>query len=200
MPTDACGAWSHGDCEGTSHCPPRCPRFVDREGRSHLLVPLGGRADDETERAALAAMYDDFGESSRSMGLPPREDTVIREWLRNLAARGENVLAWDGETVVGHAGFAPTEAAAPEFLVYVRGDYHGRGLGGELTRQAVARAAAAGHEALTLHVDGDNDPAVGLFRSLGFETVADHAMELEMRLSLSDPVADAVQLAPAART
>jgi len=199
MSADACGAWSPGDCEGTPHCPVRCPRFVDREGRPYLLLSLGDRTAEAAERAALAAMYEDFGEASRSMGLPPREDTAIREWLRNLAARGEHVLAWDDETVVGHAGFAPTEAAAPEFLVYVRGDYHGRGLGGELTRQAIARAAAADHEALTLHVDGDNDPAISLFRSLGFETVADHAMELQMRLPLSASVAETVQLAPAAR-
>jgi GNAT superfamily N-acetyltransferase len=199
MSPDACGAWAPGDCEGTPHCPVRCPRFVDREGRPYLLLSLGDRAGVEAERAALAAMYDDFGESSRSMGLPPREDAAVREWVRNLAVRGENVLAWDGDSVVGHAGFAPADEPEPEFLVYVHGDYHTRGLGGELIRQAVARAAAADREALTLHVDADNDPAVGLFRSLGFETVADHAMELEMRLPLSDPIADRVRLAPAAR-
>ncbi len=133
------------------------------------------------------------------MGIPPREVSAIRDWLGTLDDTGCNVVAWSDGEVVGHACFAATDDDVPEMLVYVDPAYHGRGLGTELVEQVVARADHRGHEALTLHVHGDNEAAVSVYRSLGFETVTRHAMELEMRLSLSGPIAERTQLAPAAR-
>ncbi|GAA2677630.1 hypothetical protein GCM10010400_45860 [Streptomyces aculeolatus] len=50
----------------------------------------------------------------------------------------------------------------------VAADAHGRGVGRALAAALVADARAAGIEVLTLDARGDNDSALGLYRSLGF--------------------------------
>ncbi|WP_435347571.1 GNAT family N-acetyltransferase [Haloarchaeobius sp. HRN-SO-5] len=195
MSTDACAAWSADGCEGTPHCPPRCPRFVDRVGRSYLVQQLTADAVEDA-----LELYRDYPEEHRSMGLPPREERAVRDWLTRMHRRGTNLLAWDGDRVVGHTGFAPDDGAEPEFLVYVDPAYHGRGVGSELTRQAIAYAADAGHDALVLHVDDRNEAAVAVYRKHGFVVEKREAMELRMRLPLDVQSARETGLAPAART
>jgi len=196
MATNACGGWNVDGCEGTPFCPPRCPRFVGKHGTAFLIrqLPVSEDLPD-----ALVEMYREYPREHRSMGVPPTTEKQIRRWLATLHDRGTTLLAWDGDRVVGHTGFAPADGDEPEFLVYVDPEYHGRGLGTELTRQAIAYAAAAGHRALRLNVDRDNHVAVAVYRKLGFETVDRTAVELEMRLPLDGPTAAESQLAPAAR-
>lgn len=194
MTIDSCGFWSPDGCEGTPECPPRCPRFVDKHGVPYQILPI-----EDADLEPTAAMYRTFDPQHRSLSLPPESEPAISEWLARLHDRGRNFVAWRDDRVVGHAGFTPTDADVPEFLVFVHQDFHGRGLGTELTKHAVAYAAEAGHEGLVLDVEASNEAAVAVYRKLGFETVARHAMELEMRLSFSDPIAETVRLAPAAR-
>jgi len=196
MATNACGGWNVDGCEGTAYCPPRCPRFVGKHGTNYLIQPIPA-ADDPPE--ALVEMYLDYPQEHRSMGLPPLRERGIRDWLRTLHAGGTNLLAWDDDWVVGHTGFASHDAEEPEFLVYVDPAYHGRGLGTELTRHAIAYAAAAGHRALRLNVANENRTAIAVYRTLGFQVVDRAGIELEMRLPLDGPVAVESQLAPAAR-
>ncbi|WP_440989771.1 N-acetyltransferase family protein [Haloarchaeobius baliensis] len=195
MATNACGGWNVDGCEGTPFCPPRCPRFVGKHGTAFLIQPLPA-GEEPTE--GLVEMYRDYPREHRSMGIPPTTETQIRGWLTTLHERGTNLLAWDGDRVVGHTGFAPDDGDEPEFLVYVDPEYHGRGLGTELTRQAIAYAAAAGHRALRLNVDSDNRTAIAVYRKLGFAIVDNSGVELEMRLPLDGPTAVESQLAPAA--
>jgi ribosomal protein S18 acetylase RimI-like enzyme len=144
-------------------------------------------------------MYVDYPREHRSMGLPPTTERAIRDWLATLHERGTNLVAWEGDRVVGHTGFAPHDGDEPEFLVYVDPEYHGRGLGTELTRQAIAHAAAADHRALRLNVANENRVAIAVYRKLGFEIVDRSGVELEMRLPLDGSTAVESQLAPAAR-
>jgi RimJ/RimL family protein N-acetyltransferase len=196
MATNVCGGWNVDGCEGTPYCPPRCPRFVGKRGTRYLIQPVPASADPPE---ALLEMYRDYPQEHSSMGLPPTTERRIRDWLESLLERGTNLLAWDGDRVVGHTGFAPDDADEPEFLVYVDPEYHGRGLGTELTRHAIAQAAAADHRALRLDVDSDNRVAVGVYEKLGFDIVDRTGIELEMRLPLDGPTAVESQLAPAAR-
>lgn len=55
--------------------------------------------------------------------------------------------------------------------IAVRKDCRGRGYGRMLMTEALRRLSRAGAVACFLEVDGDNAPAVGLYRSLGFEIV-----------------------------
>lgn len=54
------------------------------------------------------------------------------------------------------------------YVIAVDPDFHGRGLGRELTIAGLDSIAGRGVEIATLYVDADNAPAVGLYRSLGF--------------------------------
>jgi len=192
----ACPVWSPEDCVGTEHCPPRCPRFVDHEG-----TPLLIREFEADDRAALVEMYEDVDARSRTLGLPPRSQSELEHWLDSLTRGGWNLLAFERGTdrVVGHIGAAPADGDEPEFVVFVRDGYRGRGLGTELVQQAVAHAAARDHDALGLDVARDNDLAVAVYENVGFEIDDETALDVSMRLSMDSPVATRARLPPAQR-
>ncbi|WP_323676014.1 acetate--CoA ligase family protein [Halorubellus sp. PRR65] len=79
-----CPVWRPGSCEGTSSCPPRCPRFVAPDGTAYVVY----RFDDcpGWVTAELSAVTD----------LEP----AVAEGL--VVVRGEDVLAWaaGGESLV----------------------------------------------------------------------------------------------------
>ncbi|HUF99150.1 MAG TPA: mycothiol synthase [Ilumatobacter sp.] len=54
------------------------------------------------------------------------------------------------------------------YVIAVHPDFHGRGLGKQLTLAGLDSIAARGISAATLYVDDDNAPALSLYRSLGF--------------------------------
>ncbi len=55
------------------------------------------------------------------------------------------------------------------FVIAVDPDFHGRGLGRELTLAGLARLTERGLTIGMLYVESDNEAANGLYRSLGFE-------------------------------
>jgi GNAT superfamily N-acetyltransferase len=61
-------------------------------------------------------------------------------------------------------------AASCVELVYlgVTPDHRGAGLAGHLLRHALAKLSQSGESHITLAVDNDNDPALALYRSVGF--------------------------------
>lgn len=192
-----CVGWDNRACEGTPHCPPRCPRFVDREGVPGLVVPL-----DDVECGTLVETYLDFDDDQRSMGLPPADRADVEAWVDWLADRGVNFVALQDGRPVGHAAFAPADASEPEFAVYVHQDAQGRGVGSELTRHAIARAADAGLDALVLDVARDNFAARRLYGRFGFETddtTISQGDAVRMRLPLDRPIATRVRRPPAQR-
>ena len=167
-----CRYWEADECEGTVHCPPRCPRFVDREGTPWVIHP----ATDE-DREALVAMYDDFAPDQAAQGLPPRRRSRITGWLDDVLAAGCNFVVSGEAGIVGHALYTPTDDEVPEFAVFVHQDYQGRGIGTEVSKHVVATAAVADREALTLIVDPDNRTARHLYEKLGFEIVEQVSFE-----------------------
>jgi GNAT superfamily N-acetyltransferase len=191
---EACSFWDAGRCAGTPYCPPRCPRFVDKYGEGLLVRPF-----EASDREALSAMYRDYAPEHRSMGLPPVTPGRIDEWLDRLLERGRNFVARDGDAVIGHAAYSPRSDDEPEFVVFVHQDSHDRGVGSELTRHAIADAAAAGHAALLLDVAFENERARHVYRKLGFEEVPSSSTDVRMRLSLDHPTASAVRRPPAGR-
>lgn len=190
---DACSFWDNAACTGTPYCPPRCPRFVDREEVPLVISPY------EDDFEALVAMYEDIDGDNRTVGLPPLGRENIAEWLDSLTADGWNLLARDGDRVVGHVGVAPADAEDPQFVIFVHDDYQRRGLGTELVRHAVAYAEDRGHDALRLNVAKENRDAIDVYRNVDFEVIEEGTLEVDMELSLDEPVAEAVQRPPAER-
>lgn len=186
--------WDHTNCTGMAECPPRCPRFVDKEGTPLLITP---GADGEFE--TLVEFYDEYPSRDRSMSLPPLTRPQVESWVEKLIRSGQNVLAFDGDRLVGHVAYVLTEASEPELIVFIDGEYQNRGLGTELCRQAMAHAAADGHAALRLHVDADNKRALAVYEALGFEEIDRVEKRIEMRLALDSELVDSVQAPPAER-
>lgn len=193
LATAACGGWDSSACTGTPHCPPRCPRFVDKEGDKWILRPAG---DDDLDR--LVGFYDDFGPADRSMGIPPAVDHRRRSWIETLLAEGHNIVAEGTDGLVGHVAYTPAEDDRPELAVFVHPEQQDRGIGTELCAQAAAAAVDADRTAIELHVDQRNRAAVAVYRRLGFEVVdADHT--LHMALELDESIAADVCAPPADR-
>ncbi|MBI5935612.1 MAG: GNAT family N-acetyltransferase [Chloroflexi bacterium] len=65
----------------------------------------------------------------------------------------------------------------------------GQGLGAELARRFCAASAAAGYKRVSLSVETENEPAIRLYRRLGFETVKEfregkfHRLRMRVKLS-----------------
>jgi len=197
-----CRYWNVSECEGNRHCPPRCPRFVDREGVPWVVRPATGE-----DRDALVAMYDDFAPGQVAQGLPPRTRSRIDEWVGDLLSEGCNFVAAGADGIAGHALYTPTDDAEPEFAVFVHQAYQDRGIGTEVSKHVLATAAAADRDALTLVVRPENRTARHLYDKLGFETVERHTFEhrgcrtetLTLRQSLTPEAVIDYQRPPVAR-
>ncbi len=187
-------AWDHRNCTGMAECPPRCPRFADKEGTPLFITP---GADSTFE--ALVQFYDEYPSRYRSMSLPPLTRPQVERWVGKLTEQGQNLMAFHDDRLVGHVAYLTTGESAPELIVFIDGAYQNRGLGTELCRQAMAHAAADGHSALRLHVDAENERALAVYESLGFETVDRTGDRIEMRVALNEDLVRAVQAPPAER-
>jgi RimJ/RimL family protein N-acetyltransferase len=189
----ACDGWDGSECEGTVHCPPRCPRFVDKRGAKWTIRPALPE-----DAPALAEMYEDFGGEERAQGLPPVTRERRAEWIDSLLTDGSDVVAERNGELYGHAVYTPTDVDCPELAVFVHPSMQGRGLGTELCRHVIADATAAGREALELRVEPDNYVARRVYRSVGFELV-ERSFDLRMAVDLDDPVATEVRWPPLVR-
>jgi GNAT superfamily N-acetyltransferase len=189
----ACDGWDGSECEGTPHCPPRCPRFVDKEGARWTVRPAV--AEDEP---FLVEMYDGFTRAHRTQGLPPVSRRRCVDWVRKMLADGHDVVAERNGEIHGHAMYTPTAADTPELAVFVHPDAQDRGVGTELCRHVIAAAAAADRDKLKLHVETGNRAARSVYGTVGFEVV-ERSGDLLMRLDLDDPVATEVRWPPLVR-
>ena len=189
----ACDGWDGSECEGTPHCPPRCPRFVDKEGARWTIRPAT-----DADEPFLAEMYERFGRPHRAQGLPPVSRRRRVDWIRSMLSEGNNVVAERDGELFGHAMYTPTDADTPELAVFVHPDAQDRGVGTELCRHVIANAAAAGRDGIELHVETGNRPARSVYRTVGFEVV-ERRGDLRMRVDLDQPIATEVRWPPLAR-
>lgn len=189
----ACDGWNGSECVGTEHCPPRCPRFIDKHGSRWTLRPA---RDEDVER--LVEMYEAFGIRDRAQGVPPTVDYRRRSWVETLLTEGTNVVAEGRDQLVGHVVYTPSDDACPELAVFVHPEFQERGIGTELCKHAIADAVAAEREAFELHVEPSNHAAISVYRRLGF-TVIDRNVDIRMELPFDETIATRVRAPPADR-
>ena len=77
-----------------------------------------------------------------------------------------------GETAVGTANLQILDQRPYIYGFVVRPEYRGRGYGRQILAHMIAGISAAQPEPVFLEVEQDNTPALGLYRSFGFEPVA----------------------------
>jgi len=184
-------AWAHGD-----H--PAARALADRHGWTavrtllQLRAPVAGAPDDPRVPAGLSL-------SSFRAGDPDDEDAWLalnaaafahhpeqgRMTLDDLRAReaepwfdGDDLLLLrDTEGALAGSCWLKVEDGVGEFYaVAVRPDLQGQGLGGVLMRAGSARLAGRGLDTAALYVEGDNEPALALYRRSGF---TQHAIDVQ---------------------
>lgn len=198
-----CKYWDPSECEGTEHCPSRCPRFVDATGSAWTVRPYA-----PSDRETLLEMYREFDDDDRAQGLPPLTDERRAEWIDTLVEDGGNFVAISDGEIAGHAVYMPTHDPEPELAVFVHQTYQDRGIGTELCKHVIADATAGDRDALVLEVEPSNRCAIGMYERLGFERVeADgrrsridrRAPSFRMRLELSASTALTTRYPPIVR-
>lgn len=132
-----------------------------------------GSTEDETDWLALnAAAFASHPEQGR-MTL---DDLRAREsdgWFSG----DDLVLLRDADGALAGSCWLKVEDGVGEYYaVAVRPDLQGRGLGGVLMRAGAARLVDRGLHAVSLYVEGDNAPALALYRRQGF---ADHTVDVQ---------------------
>jgi phosphinothricin acetyltransferase len=133
---------------------------------------------DATE-ADLAAILEITNEAIANTtaiwSLTPATLDSRRGWFQDRRTRGFPVLVVvDGGTVQGFASFGdfrPWEGYlhTVEHSLYVRPEAQGRGIGKQLLRGLVTRAAALGKHAMVAGIEGDNAVSLALHSRAGFE-------------------------------
>jgi N6-L-threonylcarbamoyladenine synthase len=75
--------------------------------------------------------------------------------------------------LIGYAGLSTSAGAFSSDIqtIGIALDHRGKGLGRELMQRLIAKAKELGSEQLMLEVRADNQPAISLYQSLGFEQI-----------------------------
>lgn len=158
--------------------PPR--EFTDGEGRSIRIEPA--TVDDAAD---LVAMYSDFDPADRAQGIPPVQEEAIETWLETVLVDDcINVVARHEGTAIGHATLVPDAETSYELAIFVLSAYQGAGIGTELVKTLLGQGQAEGIEAVWLTVERWNDPAISLYKKVGFEMAGSERFELEMSIRI----------------
>ncbi|WIE78610.1 mycothiol synthase [Curtobacterium sp. MCSS17_016] len=187
-------AWAHGD-----H--PAARALADRFGWRAVRTLLQLRApvtDSDVDVAADVALPDGYSLSAFRPGTDDETDWLAlnaaafarhpeqgRMTLDDLHAResddwfaGEDLLLLrDASGQLAGSCWLKVEDGIGEFYaVAVRPDLQGQRLGGVLMRAGTARLRGRGLTAAALYVEGDNEPALALYRRSGF---TQHAIDVQ---------------------
>lgn len=125
-----------------------------------------GNPDDEAAWLALnAAAFAHHPEQGR-MTLDDLRAREADDWFSG----DDLLLLRDASGALAGSCWLKVEGGIGEFYaVAVRPDLQGQRLGGVLMRAGTARLTGRGLEAAALYVEGDNEPALALYRRSGFE-------------------------------
>src|SRR5262249_54705064 len=118
----------------------------------------------------------------------------LRVYVEGWPRRGDfGLIAEDAGVAVGAAwyrtfaadshGYGFIDGSTPEVAIAVQAGHRGRGVGTQLLRALIDHARLDGLAALSLSVEGDN-PALAIYRRLGFEVVGRNGSACTMRLAL----------------
>jgi GNAT superfamily N-acetyltransferase len=164
--------------------PPRS--FTDREAREIVVRELGeGPVADDRE--ALVEMYVGYDPEDRAQGIPPVGEDRIRDWLDRITEPDcYNVVAWHEDWPAGHATLVPDRDGPYELAIFVDGDYQEAGIGTALIEALLGFGRAVGVERIWLSVERWNDPAIALYKKVGFERTGKSGFELEMSARLRE--------------
>lgn len=168
-------AWAHGDLPAARAIATSMDMTeVRRLLQLRAVVPPGAAtdarirtftpADAEAWVAVNAAAFAEHPEQG-ALTLADLEDRRAEDWHDDA-----NLLVVDGDDGLdGFAWLKPVGDVGELYALGVAPHAQGTGLGGVLLQAAFARLEQLGIRIAHLYVEGDNVPALGLYRSRGFE-------------------------------
>ncbi|MCC6376427.1 MAG: ribosomal protein S18-alanine N-acetyltransferase [Microbacteriaceae bacterium] len=125
------------------------------------------------------AMLDDLDGIMRIENATFPEDAWSEATMRSeLESRNSYYLVGFDPTapdhLVAYAGLSLAKGATQADIqtIAVEASLQGKGIGGSLIRQLISEARVRGAAEVFLEVRADNEPAIGLYRNLGFEAIA----------------------------
>lgn len=145
-----------GPAEGAES--PRIPRIRLREAE---------REDLEAVIAMTQAIFNDSPDDARSMTLKAFES---KDRVQYIAMLREQSVEQSDEQPVGMASVFIEDGEAWIFGLGILPGYQGKGLGGEMLDQLIARTKSRGIENISIEVDSTNESAFHLYTKHGFET------------------------------
>ncbi len=143
------------------------PERVTRTDKSGAPFEIAISCDEDF--LPLLEMYRNFSPKPASQGLPPEDPETCHNWVKKLFEIGENLLAWRGEGIIGHAALIRNlKGKSGEFVVFVDQNHRNLGIGTELTRSTLERSKQLGFDSVWLTVNVSNFIAIKLYRKIGF--------------------------------
>lgn len=160
---------------------PPPPRTIgDAEDRTVEL-----REGTEADFEAIVAMYVEFDPADRAQGIPPSQESGIRDWLETIQSAGSlTVVAEREDDLVGHGMLVPDGEDAYELALFVLQDYQGVGIGTALLRTLLGLGQERAVARVWLSVERWNEAAIHVYRKVGFEQTGSASYELEMAMDL----------------
>lgn len=133
----------------------------------------------ENDLPEITAIYNDVVMTSTAIyrDEPATVADRIDWWQARVRQDYPTVVACDAHAVIGFASFGdfrswPGYRYTVEHTVHVHSACRGRGVGSELVRALIRRAAALGKHVMIGGIDADNIASLRFHERLGFERVA----------------------------
>ena len=122
------------------------------------------------------------------MGIPPPQEPLRIEWLKDLLHEKLNVVAARANSIVGHAAiFDVPGADFCELIVFVHQEFRGQGLGKKLTEEVCQRAFLLNKKKIWLMVESKNTIAIKIYYDIGFRVTRMYGDVYEMELDMITP-------------
>lgn len=103
----------------------------------------------------------------------------------NAIGESAAVVAVEGEMPVGCGCYRPFDRNNVEIKrMYVKPDYRGRGIAGQLLSQLEAYALKAGYKAAVLETGYKQKEAIGLYEKCGYKRILNYGPYVEMKSSI----------------
>jgi ribosomal protein S18 acetylase RimI-like enzyme len=157
---------------------------------SELVVRRGGAQDVRFLRDMLHHAY--YWKERAPDGGPGPVALYVKAWGR---AGDAAVVAIESGFPIGAAwyrlftaerpGYGFVDVTTPELAIAVVPSARGKGAGTALLDALLAQARAEGHAAVSLSVDAQNGPAIGLYERHGFQRVSASGDSLTMLARLA---------------
>ena len=113
---------------------------------------------------------------------------AVRTWLDDIRSEGVHLVAWHGDSAVGHACLLPAGERGHELAIFVRSAYHQARIGTRLLRSLLGRGDEVGVDRVWLTVRRDNVVARNLYESAGFERVDERTDALATDVTMARPL------------